>query len=110
MARPGIGLYGGGPFGKPHPDLRPVATFEAPILQVRAIAAIILITVGGVLTKAGHFPINASMMTWDPAAPPPEWMAVKAKWEALHLVRTAATILAFALLIVVNLLRSGSAR
>jgi alanine racemase len=39
MARPGIGLYGGGPFGKPHPDLKPVATFEAPILQVRAVSA-----------------------------------------------------------------------
>jgi Domain of unknown function (DUF1772) len=75
-----------------------------------SIAAIILASVGGVLTKAGLFPINASMMTWDPAAPPPEWMAVQAKWAALHLARTAATILAFALLIVVNLLRSGSAR
>lgn len=39
MARPGIGLYGGGPFGKPHPDLKPVATFEAPILQVRAVSS-----------------------------------------------------------------------
>ena len=39
MIRPGVGLYGGGPFGKPHPTIRPVATFEAPILQVRAIGA-----------------------------------------------------------------------
>jgi alanine racemase len=39
MIRPGIGLYGGGPFGKPHPDILPVATFEAPILDVRAVSA-----------------------------------------------------------------------
>jgi alanine racemase len=39
MARPGIGLYGGGPFGRAHPDLKLVATFEAPILQVRAVSA-----------------------------------------------------------------------
>jgi alanine racemase len=39
IVRPGIGLLGGGPFGKPHPDLLPVATLEAPILDVRAVAA-----------------------------------------------------------------------
>jgi alanine racemase len=38
MVRPGIGLYGGGPFGAVHPELKPVATFEAPILQVRPVA------------------------------------------------------------------------
>lgn len=37
MVRPGIGLYGGGPRGRPDPDIRPVATFEAPILDVRAV-------------------------------------------------------------------------
>jgi alanine racemase len=39
ITRPGIGLYGGGPFGKAHRDIRPVATLEAPILEVRAVAA-----------------------------------------------------------------------
>jgi len=38
LVRPGVGLYGGGPFGKPHPHLLPVVTLEAPILQVRAVA------------------------------------------------------------------------
>jgi alanine racemase len=38
MVRPGIGLYGGGPTNKAHPQLKAVATLEAPILQVRAIA------------------------------------------------------------------------
>ena len=35
MARCGICLYGGGPHGEPHPRIRPVATLEAPVLQIR---------------------------------------------------------------------------
>jgi alanine racemase len=35
LVRPGISLYGGGPFEAPDPRLRAVATFEASILQVR---------------------------------------------------------------------------
>lgn len=38
LVRPGIGLYGGGPFGKTHPQLKPVAALHAPILQVRAVS------------------------------------------------------------------------
>ncbi len=37
LARTGICLYGGGPEGRPDPRIRPVATFEAPILQVRTL-------------------------------------------------------------------------
>lgn len=33
--RPGIGLYGGGPRGRPDPRLQAAATLEAPILQIR---------------------------------------------------------------------------
>ena len=39
QVRPGISLYGGGPRGRPDPRLRAVATYEAPILQVRSAAA-----------------------------------------------------------------------
>ncbi len=35
LIRPGISLYGGGPFGVAHPDIRPVAHLSARILQVR---------------------------------------------------------------------------
>jgi alanine racemase len=38
MVRPGISLYGGGPFGRPDRRIRPVALLEAPILQVRNVA------------------------------------------------------------------------
>jgi alanine racemase len=35
LIRPGISLYGGGPFGVAHPDIRPVARLTARILQIR---------------------------------------------------------------------------
>lgn len=37
--RPGISLYGGGPEGRPDARLKPVATFEAEVLQVRDVPA-----------------------------------------------------------------------
>jgi len=39
LVRPGIGLYGGGPFDAPDERLAPVAILEAPILQVRHLPA-----------------------------------------------------------------------
>ena len=39
VVRPGICLYGGGPFERPDPRIAAVATFEAPILQVRDVGA-----------------------------------------------------------------------
>lgn len=37
LVRPGIGLYGGGPFDREHVPLAPVATLEVPIVQLRRI-------------------------------------------------------------------------
>jgi len=39
MVRPGISLYGGGPFSAPHPQIQPVATLYARVLQVRDLKA-----------------------------------------------------------------------
>lgn len=36
MVRPGISLYGPGPYEVPDPRIRPVATLTAPIIQIRA--------------------------------------------------------------------------
>ncbi len=38
MVRTGICLYGGGPHGRPDARIKPVVTFEAPILQIRDLA------------------------------------------------------------------------
>jgi len=39
LVRPGIALYGAGPFDRPDPRLKPVATLTAPVLQIRAAKA-----------------------------------------------------------------------
>ncbi len=39
LVRPGNSLYGGGPFGTAHPDIRPVAHVTARVLQVRDLKA-----------------------------------------------------------------------
>ncbi len=39
LVRPGVGLYGGGPFNRPDKRIAAVARLEAPILDVRAVAA-----------------------------------------------------------------------
>jgi alanine racemase len=39
IARPGVGLCGGGPFEASHPAIRAVLTLEAPILQMRTVRA-----------------------------------------------------------------------
>jgi alanine racemase len=39
QVRPGISLYGGGPFASPDPRLATVATLNAPILQIRQVSA-----------------------------------------------------------------------
>ena len=39
LVRPGITLYGGGPFERPDDRIAAVATFEAPIIQVREVPA-----------------------------------------------------------------------
>ena len=38
-SRPGIGLYGGGPEGRPDPRIQPVATLGAEVLQLREVPA-----------------------------------------------------------------------
>ena len=60
MARPGISLYGGGPTGRPDARLRPVATLEAPILQVRDVPA--GETVGYGATFTADRPLRAAIL------------------------------------------------
>ena len=68
-------------------------------------AAFIFSVAAAVVTKAGHFPLNAVIARWDPAAPPSAWKSVQARWSALHLARTAVGILSSLLLIASNLAR-----
>ncbi len=72
------------------------------------LTALGLVVIGGVITKAGHFPINDSIMTWKREAPPPSWKAVQVKWSQLHVARTVAIVVAFALLILRSFILSRS--
>lgn len=55
MVRPGVALYGGGPFGKPDPRIAPVATLEAEILQVRDVPP------GETIGYAASYPATAAL-------------------------------------------------
>lgn len=39
MVRPGVSVYGGGPFETPHAELRAVATLAAPVIDIRTLKA-----------------------------------------------------------------------
>ena len=48
------------------------------------------------MTRAVNIPINNRLMTWNPAAPPPDLSAVWSRWEQIHSIRTVLAIIAFA--------------
>jgi uncharacterized membrane protein len=49
------------------------------------------------LTVIVNFPINAQLMTWNPAAPPGNFRDIWSPWETAHRIRTALWMTAFAL-------------
>jgi len=69
------------------------------------VAAVVLSVAAAALTKLGHFPINDQILTWDPANPPADWIAVQAKWSALHVARTISAVGSFALFLLGTLVR-----
>lgn len=50
IVRPGVSLFGGGPEERPDPRLRAVATFEAPIVDIRNIAPGEMVGYGSAMT------------------------------------------------------------
>ncbi len=52
LVRPGVSLYGGGPEERPDPRLKAVATLDAPILDIRQVAAGELLGYGTGVTLA----------------------------------------------------------
>lgn len=50
-----------------------------------------------VLTGAVNVPINRELMTWNAAFPPADVMAIWARWERVHTIRTVLAVLGFAL-------------
>jgi hypothetical protein len=60
----------------------------------------LLVAIGLVITLLVHFPINAEIMTWSPQAPPADWKQLADRWREANLIRSAAAIIAFVLLLV----------
>lgn len=67
-----------------------------PLLAL-SVSALLLGLCAIALTRGGHFPLNAEILTWSPSTPAPDWASVQAKWWTLHVARTVASVGSFAL-------------
>ncbi|HTF21824.1 MAG TPA: DUF1772 domain-containing protein [Chryseolinea sp.] len=65
------------------------------LLSILLLAAVLLI-LSALVTRFGNQPINAIVLTWDLASIPSEWAALRDQWWKYHVVRTLATMVAFA--------------
>lgn len=45
-----------------------------------------------ILTGLFELPINARVMTWSPDNPPEGWKTMRDRWEAIHTIRTATSV------------------
>ena len=63
------------------------------------VTAIAVLAAGLVITLTVHFPINAQVRTWNPAAPPADWAELLGRWRTANTIRTALAIAGFALLL-----------
>jgi hypothetical protein len=76
------------------------------------VAAFVLLVFAFGLTLAVNLPINADQIDWNAASPPPDWTDVRDRWQTAHAFRTAAGVLAFAVLALpapANVRRAASA-
>lgn len=65
-------------------------------LQMGAIGCFVIVAL---LTRLANQPINAVVMTWPSAQPPPDWSALRDRWWHWHELRTAVGVAGLALLI-----------
>ncbi|WP_433684655.1 anthrone oxygenase family protein [Nocardia sp. CA-119907] len=51
------------------------------------------------VTMFGNVPINDEIRSWDPAAPPTDYLSRLRLWDLLHDIRTTVVIIGFILLV-----------
>jgi hypothetical protein len=76
-----------------------LATAATLVLEGRRrapLVALVCLLAGLVTTVTVHFPLNDAIVAWP--EPPADWMAVRDRWRAAHVVRTVAGVVAFVLL------------
>ena len=49
----------------------------------------------GIFTIVLNVPINNTVLTWDPAAPPADWETARNTWNTLNAIRTPINYLSF---------------
>ncbi len=59
--------------------------------------AVLCVLASVVTTVTGNVPINIATGRWDPDHPPPDWKAVRNRWEKLQAVRTWLLLAGFVL-------------
>jgi uncharacterized membrane protein len=70
-----------------------VVAFERrPAVRGLAALGLLLLMTSGVTSQTQMVPINRKVKSWDPAAPPPEWAALRARWAKMHKVRLLAAM------------------
>lgn len=65
---------------------RPSPAFALTLIGVLSQLAAVL------LTARVELPINAQVLTWSPENPPEGWQASRDRWDAVHTVRTAVSV------------------
>ena len=61
--------------------------------------AVVVLVVFVATSAVGTVPLNIQVNDWDPDAPPPDWRAVVARWEAIDVLRSSTAIVAFVVLV-----------
>ncbi|HXB13478.1 MAG TPA: DUF1772 domain-containing protein [Bacteroidia bacterium] len=60
------------------------------------IFAAILILVVLYITVGIEVPMDNEIKQWTPLSPPPDWEAIRTKWEFFHTMRTVISLISFA--------------
>jgi hypothetical protein len=74
-----------------------------------AIAAWVLMALALVITLAVNVPIDRQIQSWTAAALPPDWRAIRDRWEFYHGLRTLVSLTALACLIASTLSTASGA-
>ena len=72
-----------------------------------ASAAFVLMVVALVITLAVNVPIDRQIQSWTTATLPPDWQAIRNRWEFYHGLRTALSLVALSCLFVSTLATTG---